>query len=347
MSRIAKGELDALIRGRRFAELFIRCGWDLQGVSPAPLELPLRQSPDGRPAESLSVEVVAEKRGFAVCVCDAGAAYPSTRSARRHLVNRLSRHHYEHLLIICGPGKQCWSAAIRPCNRPMRNLEVEWNESQDIQPLMEKLDGIIFDISKEETLGITDVVEQVRSAFMENAESVTRKFYREFQNELSAFAGFIGGIGAQITREWYAALMLNRLMFIYFIQKKGFLDGDPNYLENRLRQTQRQFGKDRFEEKFYRHFLRRLFSEGLGTPPENRGPELQQLLGRVPYLNGGLFDIHEIEKDHRAITIPDAAFEKLFAFFGKYRWHLDTRPTASGHDINPDVIGYIFEKYIN
>ncbi|MDD9853948.1 MAG: hypothetical protein OXU78_08380, partial [Deltaproteobacteria bacterium] len=334
MNRIAKHELDALIRGRQFAELFIRCGWDREGVSAAPLPLTLAPTAD-RGGDSLVAEVVAEKRGFAVCVCDAGDAYPHTRAARRRLVTQLSRHHYEHLLIICGAGKQCWSAAIRPHNRPMRNLEVEWNEGQDTQPLKEKLDGIIFDISDEEKLGITDVVEQVRSAFMENADQVTRKFYREFQTELAAFAEFIGGIDAQITREWYAALMLNRLMFIYFIQKKGFLDDDPNYLENRLRQTQAQFGKDRFEEKFYRHFLRRLFAEGLGTPLEDRAPELRALIGKVPYLNGGLFDIHEIEKDHQSIAIPDAAFENLFAFFSKYHWHLDTRSTASGHDINP------------
>lgn len=346
MNRIAKHELDALIRGRQFAELFIRCGWDREGVSAAPLPLTLAPTAD-RGGDSLVAEVVAEKRGFAVCVCDAGDAYPHTRAARRRLVTQLSRHHYEHLLIICGAGKQCWSAAIRPHNRPMRNLEVEWSEGQDTQSLKEKLDGIIFDISDEEKLGITDVVEQVRSAFMENADQVTRKFYREFQTELAAFAEFIGGIDAQITREWYAALMLNRLMFIYFIQKKGFLDDDPNYLENRLRQTQAQFGKDRFEEKFYRHFLRRLFAEGLGTPLEDRAPELRALIGKVPYLNGGLFDIHEIEKDHQSIAIPDAAFENLFAFFSKYHWHLDTRSTASGHDINPDVIGYIFEKYIN
>lgn len=152
---------------------------------------------------------------------------------------------------------------------------------------------------------------------------------------------------AQIDRDWYAALMLNRLMFIYFIQKKGFLDDDPNYLENRLRQTQSRFGKDQFQRKFYRHFLRRLFAEGLSTPPQERAPALRAIIGRVPYLNGGLFDLHDIEKAHEAIAIPDAAFENLFAFFAQYQWHLDSRPSATGRDINPDVIGYIFEKYIN
>ena len=65
-------------------------------------------------------------------------------------------------------------------------------------------------------------------------------------------------------------------------------------------------------------------------------------------MNSRLFDQHELEKQYGAdIEITDAVFEKLFNFFDKYNWYLDDRPIASGKDINPDVIGYIFEKYID
>ncbi len=67
----------------------------------------------------------------------------------------------------------------------------------------------------------------------------------------------------------------------------------------------------------------------------------------MPYLNGGLFDAHHIEQNYANIEIADEAFEQVFGFFDQYEWHLDTRITAAGKDINPDVIGYIFEKYIN
>jgi hypothetical protein len=75
--------------------------------------------------------------------------------------------------------------------------------------------------------------------------------------------------------------------------------------------------------------------------------EIKIEIGKIPYLNGGLFDEHELEKTHTNIDIDDKAFERLFDFFDQYEWHLDTNITASGRDINPDVIGYIFEKYIN
>ena len=337
---LTKQQLTTFILKHRFSDLFIQLGWDKENLPAEPLMLKLR---DG---ENFSVARVVEKRGFVVCVCNAGVNYPSGKSERRRLVNQLARHHYEHLLIICGEGRQCWTVAIRPQNRPLRTVEVEWNEGQDIQPLMEKLDGLIFDISKEATLGITDVVDKVHNAFMEHAKKVTKDFYGCFQKELSTFSEFIQGIKEQTSKEWYAALMLNRLMFIYFIQKKRFLDGDVNYLENRLTETKTKFGADKFHDRFYRNFLRRLFSEGLGMPESARDPELKKMLGKVPYLNGGLFDVHQVERENDHIEIPDKVFENLFKFFHKYTWRLDSRPTASGKDINPDVIGYIFEKYI-
>jgi Eco57I restriction endonuclease. len=148
-------------------------------------------------------------------------------------------------------------------------------------------------------------------------------------------------------RAWYASVMLNRLMFLYFIQKKGFLDGDPDYLRNRLHYMQEKHGKDRFYS-FYRNFLLRLFHEGLGK--KERSPELEALIGRVPHLNGGIFDVHPLEQPDRygkKLHIPDEAFERIFDYFDRYHWHLDERPLRADNEINPDVLGYIFEKYIN
>ncbi|MEQ8226386.1 MAG: DNA methyltransferase, partial [Candidatus Eremiobacterota bacterium] len=145
-------------------------------------------------------------------------------------------------------------------------------------------------------------------------------------------------------KEWYASVMLNRLMFVYFIQKKSFLDNDPDYLRNRLKMLQEKKGKNKFLS-FYRHFLLRLFHEGLGKPDHSE--ELDELTGKVPYLNGGLFLLHPIEEKYSDIEIPDYAFSKIFDFFDQYQWHLDERPLKADNEINPDVLGYIFEKYIN
>ena len=127
------------------------------------------------------------------------------------------------------------------------------------------------------------------------------------------------------------------------VRGRGTLNNDKFYLKTKLTETQTRKGKDKFYS-FYRNFLLVLFHQGLGSPDNKK---LESELGKVPYLNGGLFDVHELETTYTGIQIEDKAFERIFDFFDQYEWHLDTRQQATGKEINPDVIGYIFEKYIN
>ncbi len=170
-------------------------------------------------------------------------------------------------------------------------------------------------------------------------DKVTKKFYDKFKKEQEIFQECIQGITELDDQKWYSTILLNRLMFLYFLQRKGFLDGDTDYLSNRYQQYQCP------SSSFYRHFLNRLFREGLGNPM--RSPELEILLGKIPYLNGGLFEIHPLEIKYPHLEIPDEAFARLFGFFAQYEWHLDDCPLRNDKEINPDVLGYIFEKYIN
>ena len=63
-------------------------------------------------------------------------------------------------------------------------------------------------------------------------------------------------------------------------------------------------------------------------------------------MNGGIFEPHDLEKTYD-IQIKDEAFESLFDFFDAWRWHLDENPTGDPNEINPDILGFIFEQYIN
>jgi hypothetical protein len=177
-------------------------------------------------------------------------------------------------------------------------------------------------------------------------EHITQHFYTRFQQEHTTFANSIEGMPSLTEREWYASLMLNRLMFIYFIQKKGFLDKNVNYLNDKMNMIQARIGKDKFLS-FYRRLLLRLFHEGSGKQKSQRAYDLDALLGDVPFLNGGLIEVQEMEPGYNNIHIPDKAFSRIFAFFDAYHWHIDDQPLRQDGEINPDVIGYIFEKYIN
>jgi hypothetical protein len=179
-------------------------------------------------------------------------------------------------------------------------------------------------------------------------QEITKKFYKDFQEEHKRFLSYVKGINNESDRRWYTSVILNRLMFVYFLQRKGFIDkssenpnGDSEYLQNKLAAS-----KQRGENLFYSEFLKVLFFDTFAKPEIDRDPSVKDLVGNVKYLNGGLFLKHRIEQEYN-ITIADEAFEKLLELFASYSWNLDDTPEGKDDEINPDVLGYIFEKYIN
>jgi hypothetical protein len=318
-----------------FESLFIEeLGWD--GVERVALPLEI----DG---EFFEVASVAQKRGFIVYQCIT-PEIPS-RPIRVKLDRQLTEYSKSHLLVFGDEGKtqQMWMWVRQEPGKPLAPRFEQYRVGQSAERLLQKLEALSIAFAEEGTLTLVDVSQRVKKAF--DVEKVTKKFFKRFEEEHGQFLKFIDGIQDIFDKTWYASLMLNRLMFVYFIQKKSFLDGDINYLRNRLTFCQREWGVDTFHT-FYRHFLLKLFHEGLGQP--GRNPELEALLGKIPYLNGGLFEVHQLEEKYdSALQIPDAAFERVFKFFDEYDWHLDDRPLRNQNEINPDVLGYIFEKYIN
>lgn len=309
-------------------------GWDNPGSD---LTIKINDTP-------ITLTAIAHKRGFAVY------AYPSIpdKQTCMKIDRQVTKSAHEHFIIYAdeAAGKQMWQWVRRETGKPITSREQRFDITQSGTPLIQRLEQISISVEEEEKgdLTLSDVVGRVRSTL--DVDKITKKFYDEFKGEHTAFMKRITGIKHEPDLQWYTSLMLNRIMFVYFIQKKGFLDSDPNYLRNRLGMVQAAYGKNKFQ-KFYRYFLLNLFHEGLGQPEDERKPEMKELLGKVPYLNGGFFEVHQLEEVNPKIHIPDDAFEQIFNFFDRYQWHLDERPLRNDNEINPDVVGYIFEKYIN
>jgi len=328
-----------LLDGHDFVALFREhLGWDRHDHV---IDLPVG-------THTFRLGAVAEKRNFAVFVCspDSRGRVPD-RATRDVLERVLAKTAHEHLVIFADKDRrhQVWMWVRRVPGKPASQQSYEWSKGQPTGQILQRvLPTLAIAFEDDDATTLPDVRAKVAAAF--DVEKVTKKFFERFQKEHAAFHKFIEGIKVVADRDWYASVMLNRLMFCYFIQKKGLLDGDTDYLRNRLAKLQATKGKDKFWT-FYQHFLLRLFHEGLSTKPGQRSKDLDVLIGRIPYLNGGLFGIHEIEERYDGIEISDTAFENLFKFFDEYRWHLDERPLRENNEINPDVLGYIFEKYIN
>jgi hypothetical protein len=186
---------------------------------------------------------------------------------RRKIEHQVCKAAHEHLIIFTDPGAttQIWQWVKREPGKPTACREHPFYSSQRGDVLLQSLDRIAISLDEEERTSLPDVTGRVRAAF--DVERVTKRFYDEFQIEHSIFLRSIRGISEPTDREWYASVMLNRLMFIYFMQRKGFLDRDDNYLRNRLIRCRSERGKDKFYS-FYRYFLLRLFHEGLGGRDE-------------------------------------------------------------------------------
>ncbi|MBM4333695.1 MAG: SAM-dependent methyltransferase [Deltaproteobacteria bacterium] len=318
-----------------FKALFIEeLGWDHH---PSVLDVLV----DGH---TYALTSISQKRGMVVYIhALKGDGVSPDYPTRRKIDRQVSKSVHEHLIIYADKDKkyQTWQWVKREAGKPTQCREHTYYCNQPGDALVQKLNAIAFSLAEEEGLTIVDVTSRVRAGF--DVDRVTKRFYDRFKSEHDAFLKFLQGIPDEEMQRWYASVMLNRLMFIYFIQKKGFLNKNIHYLRDKLGESKRH-GKDRF----YKDFLCPLFFEGFAKKESERKPAINQLLGKVPFLNGGIFQPHQLEELYgRSIQISDTAFEKLFNFFDQYQWHLDERPLCADNEINPDVLGYIFEKYVN
>ena len=187
---------------------------------------------------------------------------------------------------------------------------------------------------------------RVRAA--NDADKLTRRFYDRFKKQHAVFQSFVTGITGAAQGESYISLMLNRLMFVYFVQKQGFLDGNCDYLRDRRRlvQAAASGGGSGFHD-FLRCFLRRLFPAHCQPTSVDCDSKFVKLLGNVPRFCVGQFNIEDWDDVGARLKIADEAFDGLFDFFDRYQWHLDDSTLLEESDVNPDIIGFVFEKLIN
>jgi len=163
-------------------------------------------------------------------------------------------------------------------------------------------------------------------------KEVVKAFYDEFVKYRKLLIENISGLTTEIEKERYAQIIFDRLIFLYFIQKKNLLDEDENYLPKKLRQ---------YPGDFFNNFLCPLFFKGLSV----KGFK-DRKFGDIPYLNGGLFRQKRCEQVK--ITIPDEVFEKILRFFDSWNWYVDERADfGEEKSISPEILGHIFEKTVN
>ena len=203
-----------------------------------------------------------------------------------------------------------------------------------------------------------------------NVERVTKSFYLEFRalrdrlvetlkNENPGNALISPAddddVGQSDLRR-YVTRNLGRMLFLWFIQSKRWLDGDACYLLN-LYNTRCRAGRN---HNFFRESLIPLFFDALAKKPDDR-PKAARSLGRLPYLNGGLFiqtafedRLYGDDREHIDVMIPNSLFDArvhdtetptVLGLLSSYRFTTrESTPDDQSVDPDPELLGKVFEN---
>ncbi|NBA74110.1 DNA modification methylase [Emticicia sp. ODNR4P] len=197
-------------------------------------------------------------------------------------------------------------------------------------------------------------INKIKDAFA--VEAMSKAFFDEYRDK--HYAGFVDYLmrsnfsksafkGNDKEVRDFVKKLLGRIVFLYFLQKKGWLgakdtsykDGDKNFMTN-------FFKKAGANDGFYANWLSTLFFDALNNERPNDDftmPDGEVV--KIPYLNGGLFEKESEQYDF--ITFPAELFANLFEFFDQYNFTIfESSPEDHTVAVDPEMLGHIFENLL-
>ncbi len=192
-----------------------------------------------------------------------------------------------------------------------------------------------------------DIRAELDAAF--DVEAVTTRFFAEYKRIFDAAMEKISGFGNDEEglerKNLYVLTLFNRLMFVYFISRKGWLnfDGDNDY----LKAVWESYESEKSDDGFYESRLKPLFFDGLNKIMEERDDESISKIDDVPFFNGGLF--HETDLDRRpGVGVPDDAVLPLMTeVFDRFNFTvLESTEFDVEVAVDPEMLGMVFEELV-
>jgi hypothetical protein len=184
-------------------------------------------------------------------------------------------------------------------------------------------------------------------------EKISKKFYDEYmrlvfgdEDNSICLVNSIGGVNGKEAKTKIAQVIVDRLIFIKFIEARGWMNKDKNFLSNLWKTyNQHQTGS------FYDSYLKILFFNVLNNPDESqkKGP-----FTGIKYLNGGLFRKIPDEEANPEYSVDDDILIKLIEFLESYSFRTEGNEELKISDnkekqniMSPEILGYIFERTAN
>ncbi|MEO6877631.1 MAG: N-6 DNA methylase, partial [Gemmatimonadaceae bacterium] len=183
-----------------------------------------------------------------------------------------------------------------------------------------------------------DILVHTRWVEILGRESLTVRFYRALERSVNGLADS-SRAGNSATRREIALLDSSRLLFLSFLEAKGWLDGDAGFLARQFDECMDRGGH------FHDRVLRPLFFGTLNTPCRRRAAAAK-VFGNIPFLNGGLFARTPLERTTRGLAFSDEAYGALIAgVFGQFRFTArEETATWSEAAVDPEMLGRAFES---
>lgn len=182
-------------------------------------------------------------------------------------------------------------------------------------------------------------------------EAVSDEFYREFKPKYDAIAEAVKGTEDDDLKKDFALLFVIRIIFLGFVQKKGWLGDNPRFLED----FWQEYLKSGSTDTFYKEWLEPLFFEAFSFPPGRKvayghapfSENTQKALQMAPYLNGELFKQKQ-DVDDQGLWIPDSLIGDFIDFLFQYNFTVEENELYDEElELNPEFLGIIFERITN
>lgn len=282
------------------------------------------------------------------------------KTDERAVVSHLLKNHPYSLFVFSNKAQDRWHFVnVKPDvdvskRRVFRRITV--GREEQLRTASERVAMLDLESVRKNLFGLSPLEIQSRHDEAFDVEPVTQEFFKKYREVFEKIEELITGFkntdAGKERKRLFTQRLFNRLMFIAFIQKKGWLslNGDYDYL-NALWEAHRK--ENSSDKNFYRDRLKLLFFHALNTSNEvnlvgiNKGGFLSTIVGQVVYLNGGLFEEDEDDKDFR-IAVPDKAIDAVLnELFSRFNFTItESTPLDIEVAVDPEMLGKIFEELV-
>jgi Eco57I restriction-modification methylase/N-6 DNA Methylase len=185
----------------------------------------------------------------------------------------------------------------------------------------------------------SDIATHARWLEILGRETVSRNFFRAMQGSVTQLAASLAPAVSLKPAAELAVLYLSRLVFLSFVETKGWLNGDHAFLANQFADCMVSGGR------YHARVLAPLFFGTLNTRPAKRA-QRSRAFGKVPFLNGGLFARSALERSHSGSVFADEALGDVFGqLLTRYRFTArEDGSVWSEAAVDPEMLGKTFES---